>query len=146
LFFLLLSFKRPHLLLKRKIILKVSVMANAFSIVKIVLLVFLVIVLVLMLVYFVQAVIGIGKNDYNRKSYINSAITTALIAANAVLGLVGAYREHFLFTLIFAILQTVLIILGFVLSAETWFAIPWVGSAILAYVFAFLIKQGHTAA
>lgn len=99
-----------------------------------------------MLVYFVQAVIHISKDDYNRKGYVNTAITTALIAANAVLGLVGAYKEHFLFTLIFAILQTVLIILGIVLSSELWFAIPWIGSAILAYVFAFMIRQGHTAA
>jgi len=121
-------------------------MANAFSIVKIVLMVFLIIVLVLMLVYFVNAVVAINKNQYNRKDNINHAITTALIAANAVLGLVGAYKEHFLFTLVFAILQTVLIILGLFLNAETWFAIPWIGSAILAYVFAFLIRQGHTAA
>jgi hypothetical protein len=53
-----------------------------------------------MLVYFVQAIIHISKDDYNRKGYVNTAITTALIAANAVLGLVGAYKEHFLFTLI----------------------------------------------
>ncbi|XP_054166781.1 uncharacterized protein LOC128964240 [Oppia nitens] len=119
-------------------------MANAFSIVRIVLMVFLIIVLVLMIVYFVQALMAINKNQYNRKDNINTAITTALISANAILGLMGAYKEHFLFTLIFAIAQTVLIILGFVLHTETWFAIPWIGSAILAYVFAFLIKQGHT--
>jgi len=121
-------------------------MANAFSIIKIILMIFLAVVLVLMLVYFVRAVISIADNDYNRKSYVNTAITTALIAANAVLGLVGTWKEHFLFTLIFAILQTVLIILGFVLATETWFAIPWVGSAVLAFVFAFMIRQGHTAA
>jgi len=121
-------------------------MANAFSIIKIILMIFLIIVLVLMLVYFVRAIISINDNQYNRKGHINAAITTALVAANAVLGLVGTYREHFLFTLIFAILQTVLIILGMVLANEAWFAIPWVGSAILAYVFAFLIKRGHTAA
>jgi len=121
-------------------------MANAFSIVKIVLMVFLIIVMVLMLVYCVQSIMAINRNDFNRKSHINQAITTALIAANAILGLVGAYKEHFLFTLIFAIVQTVLIILGFVLHTETWFAIPWIGSAILAYVFAFLIRQGHSAA
>lgn len=120
-------------------------MANAFSIVKIVLMVFLIIILVLMAVYFIQALVALSKNDYNRKSNINTAITTLLIALNAGLGLLGAYREHFLFTLIFAILQTVLIILGLWLATETWFAIPWVGAAILAYVFAFLIKQGHTA-
>jgi len=121
-------------------------MANAFSIIKMVLMVMVIIVLVIMLVYFVQAVVGISKNDYNRKGYINTAITTALVAANAILGLMGAYKEHFIFTLVFAILQTVLIILGVALSVEQWFAIPWVGSAILAYVFAFLLKQGHTAA
>jgi len=121
-------------------------MANAFSIIKMILMIFVIIVLVIMLVYFVQSVVGISKNDYNRKSYINTAITTALVAANAILGLMGAYREHFVFTLVFAILQTVLIVLGLALNVEQWFAIPWVGSAILAYVFAFLMKQGHTAA
>jgi uncharacterized membrane protein len=121
-------------------------MANTYSIVKIILMIFLIIVLVIMLVYFVRSIVEINKNSYNRKNEINQAITTALIAANAVLGLVGAYKEHFLFTLIFAILQTVLIILGLFLNAETWFAIPWIGSAILAYVFAFLIRQGHTTA
>lgn len=120
-------------------------MANAFSIIKMILMVFVIIVLVIMLVYFVQAVVGISKNDYNRKNHINTAITTALVSANAVLGLLGAYREHFVFTLVFAILQTVLIVLGLALAVEQWFAIPWVGSAILAFVFAFLIKQGHTA-
>ena len=99
-----------------------------------------------MLVYFVQALMSISRNEHGRKGHINQAITTALIAANAILGFVGTYKEHFLFTLIFAIVQTVLIILGFVLHTETWFAIPWIGSAILAYVFAFLIRQGHSAA
>jgi quinol-cytochrome oxidoreductase complex cytochrome b subunit len=121
-------------------------MANAYSIIKIILMIFLIVVLVLMLVFFIQAVINISKSEHNRKPHINNAITFALIAANAALGLVGTYREHFLFTLIFAILQTVLIILGVFLSNELWFMIPWIGSAILAYVFAFMIRQGHTSA
>jgi len=89
---------------------------------------------------------GISKNDFNRKSHVNTAITTALVAANAILGLMGAYKEHFIFTLVFAILQTVLIIVGVALNIEPWFNIPWIGSAILAYIFAFLLKQGHTVA
>jgi len=121
-------------------------MANAYSIIKLILMIFVIVVLVIMLIFFVQAVVGLSKNDYNRKHYTNNAITTALVAANAVLGLLGAYREHFVFTLVFAILQTVLIVLGLTLGAEQWFAIPLVGSAILAYVFAFLMKQGHSAA
>lgn len=120
-------------------------MANAFSIIKIILLVFLILILVVMLVFFVQSVLAISRNE-SKKHNTNVAITTALVGANAILGILGTHREHFLFVLIFAILQTVLIVVGLALAVESWFAIPWVGSAILAFVFAFLIKQGHTAA
>lgn len=118
---------------------------NAFSIVRLVLLIFLIIVLVLMVILFSRAIIGIVRNDVGQKSLRDSAISSALVGANCILGLLGAYREHFLFTLIFAILQTI-IVLGkvFFVPGEDWVFIPWVGSAILAYVLAFMIKKGYT--
>lgn len=119
---------------------------NAFGIVRLVLMIFLIIVLVLMIILFSRSVIGIVRKERGEDN-TNTAISSALVAANTILGLVGAYKEHFLFTLIFAILQTVIIITEMFLVpvSGSWAFIPWVGSAILAYVLAFLIKQGQTA-
>ena len=116
---------------------------NAFSIVRLVLLIFLIIVLVLMLIFFSRSIIGIVRNEKGR-DHTNTAISSALVAANTILGLLGAYREHFLFTLIFAILQTIIIIGEMFFAIGGWVFIPWIGSAILAYILAFMIKQGST--
>lgn len=118
---------------------------NAFSIVRLVLLVFLIIVLVLMIILFSRSIIGIVRNERS-KDHTNTAVSSALVAANAILGLLGAYREHFLFTLIFAILQTVIIICELFFAISGWVFIPWVGSAVLAYVMAFMIKKGYSQA
>ncbi|XP_046916696.1 uncharacterized protein LOC124497132 [Dermatophagoides farinae] len=118
---------------------------NTFGIVRIVLLVFLIIVLVMMIILFSRSIIGIANKDRGRDN-VNGAISSALVGANVIIGLLGAYREHFLFTLIFAILQTIIIIFElFITIPHGWiFIVPWVGSAILAYIMAFMIKQGHS--
>lgn len=118
---------------------------NTFGIVRIVLMVFLIIVLVMMIILFSRSLIGIAKNDRGRDN-VNGAISSSLVGANVIIGLLGAYREHFLFTLIFAILQTIIIIFElFITIPYGWiFIVPWVGSAILAYILAFMIKQGNT--
>lgn len=117
---------------------------NAFGIVRLVLMIFLIIVLVLMVILFSRSVIGIVRKE-RAHDHTNTAISSALVAANTILGLLGAYREHFLFTLIFAILQTVIIICELFFAIGGWVFIPWVGSAVLAYVLAFMMKQGQTA-
>lgn len=116
---------------------------NVFSIVRLILLIFLIIVLVLMIILFSRSIIGIVRNEKSR-DHTNTAISSALVAANTILGLLGAYREHFLFTLIFAILQTVIIICELFFAIGGWVFIPWVGSAVLAYVLAFMIKKGYS--
>jgi len=116
---------------------------NAFSIVRLILLIFLIIVLVLMIILFSRSIIGIVRNEKSR-DHTNTAVSSGLVAANAILGLLGAYREHFLFTLIFAILQTVIIVAELFFAISGWVFIPWVGSAILAYVLAFMIKKGYS--
>ena len=116
---------------------------NAYGIVRLILLIFLIIVLVLMLILFSRSILGIVRNEKG-SDHVNHAISSALVAANAILGLLGAYKHHFLFTLIFAILQTIIIIGEMFFHISGWVFIPWVGSAILAYVMAFLIKKGYS--
>lgn len=121
---------------------------NAFGILRIILLVFLIIILVMMIILFSRSLIGIARDKNNSSANVNGAISSALVAANVIIGLLGAYREHFLFTLIFAILQTIIIVFEmFITIPNGWvFVVPWVGSAILAYILAYLIKQGHSSA
>lgn len=115
-------------------------MANALFLTKTILLVFLLLIMAVMLVFFVQSVIAISRNE-SKKHYTNVAITSALVVANAVFGFVATIYENFTFILIFAIIQTMLVIIGIIsLAVETLFVIPWVGSAFLAFVFSYLIK------
>jgi len=93
-----------------------------------------------MFVFFVESVIAISRNE-SKKHYKNVAITSALVITNAIFGFVAAIYENFTFVLVFAIIQTLLIIIGIIsLAVETLFVIPWVGSAFLAFIFSYLIK------
>ena len=96
-----------------------------------------------MIILFSRSIIGIVRNEKSR-DHTNTAISSALVAANTILGLLGTYREHILFTLILAILQTVIIIWELFFAIGGWVFIPWVGSAVLAYILAFMIKKGYS--
>lgn len=120
---------------------------NTFGVIRIILMVFLIIVLVMMVILFSRSLIGIARDDKAyHNHHVNGAISSALVGANVIIGLLGAYREHFLFTLIFAILQTIIIVFEmFITIPNGWiFIVPWVGSAILAYILAFMMKKGYT--
>lgn len=116
---------------------------NTFSVVRIVLIVFQAILLAMMIILFSRSLIGVLRKEQNRE-HTSMMVNTALEGANLVFGLVGAYQVHFLYTLIFAILQTVIIVFEFFFTLAGWVYIPWIGCAILAYILAFMIKKGYS--
>ena len=116
---------------------------NTFSIVRFLLLACLIVLLFLMVIMFSLSIIEIVRGN-GGGDHTNTVVSTALAIANAILGLLGAYTGHFLFTLLFAFFQTVIIIAEMFFPVSGWVFIPWIGSAVLAFVLAFMIKRGYT--